>query len=107
MRLTDSTLEIDHIRPRSNGGEDNEGNLALACCFCNQAKKARTLKEFLKWLKGIRGRGWCPITDGSTQKSKVGHSKNISTHTKEIVANASCPSLVAEEVSANISTRTV
>jgi 5-methylcytosine-specific restriction endonuclease McrA len=71
MRLRDSILEIDHIRPRSTGGSDEEANLALACCFCNQAKKARTLKELLKWLKGIQGREWCPITDGPRKEPPI------------------------------------
>jgi hypothetical protein len=34
-------LEIEHIRPRSRGGTDEEGNLCLACGQCNRHKAAR------------------------------------------------------------------
>ena len=32
------TFEVEHIIARKHGGKTNEGNLALACPFCNQAK---------------------------------------------------------------------
>jgi hypothetical protein len=34
-------LEIDHIKPKSQGGADEIGNLAYACHDCNQFKLAR------------------------------------------------------------------
>jgi 5-methylcytosine-specific restriction endonuclease McrA len=29
---------VEHIRPKAKGGEDDLGNLAYACSFCNGAK---------------------------------------------------------------------
>ena len=33
------TLEVDHIHPKSKGGEDDIGNLTTACFDCNRGKK--------------------------------------------------------------------
>ncbi|MEV7969006.1 RNA-guided endonuclease IscB [Sphaerisporangium sp. NPDC088356] len=44
----DVPLNIDHIHPRSRGGSDRIGNLAVACIPCNQAKNAAPVEEFLK-----------------------------------------------------------
>ena len=43
-------LQIDHIRPKSDGGSDDEENRALLCYFCNQAKSEKLT------LSGIRER---------------------------------------------------
>ena len=32
------TFSVDHVRPRSTGGEDNANNLALCCQQCNNHK---------------------------------------------------------------------
>ncbi len=37
---------IDHIYPRSKGGQSDYHNLALACEPCNQLKGDRTVEEF-------------------------------------------------------------
>ena len=48
-------LEIDHIRPRSQGGSDRVSNLAIACRDCNQAKGNMPLEQFLvKHLERVR-----------------------------------------------------
>ena len=39
-------LEIEHIIPKSRGGSDCIGNLALACTPCNQKKGTKTAEEF-------------------------------------------------------------
>ena len=39
--LTVTTFEVDHIVPRSAGGETALGNLCLACPSCNRHKGAR------------------------------------------------------------------
>jgi hypothetical protein len=36
------TFEVEHIQPRSLGGDDAESNLALACESCNLHKSAAT-----------------------------------------------------------------
>jgi len=43
----DTSLNIDHIRPRSGGGSDRVSNLALACIACNQAKNSMAVGEWL------------------------------------------------------------
>ena len=40
-------FEIDHILPRSKGGQDNIENLQLLCDNCNRTKKANTM-EYLR-----------------------------------------------------------
>lgn len=39
-------LEIEHLTPRSRGGSNRTGNLALACTPCNQRKGNQTAAEF-------------------------------------------------------------
>ena len=36
-------LELEHIQPRSNGGTDEDSNLATSCFDCNRGKGAREL----------------------------------------------------------------
>ena len=43
-------LQIDHIRPEAKGGTDIEGNLCLACEFCNQYKWTK-----IDWLDPVTG----------------------------------------------------
>jgi 5-methylcytosine-specific restriction endonuclease McrA len=40
-------LTIDHVRPRSKGGETNAVNCVTACRLCNQAKGSMPVQEFL------------------------------------------------------------
>jgi len=42
----DTPFEIDHIVPKSRGGSNRVGNLALSCHDCNQAKGNRTADEW-------------------------------------------------------------
>ena len=44
--LTD--LTIDHVRPKSNGGEDRTTNCIPACQKCNQDKSSQ---EWLAWFR--------------------------------------------------------
>lgn len=34
----DNSVTVDHVIPRSKGGQDVRGNLAILCYACNQAK---------------------------------------------------------------------
>jgi 5-methylcytosine-specific restriction endonuclease McrA len=43
----DTTLEVEHIKPRSKGGSDRVSNLTLACHPCNQRKGNQDIKDFL------------------------------------------------------------
>lgn len=42
---------IDHIEPVSKGGPDDWWNLTAACLPCNQAKKTKSVLEFLLWRR--------------------------------------------------------
>ena len=42
-------LTIDHVRPRSKGGETNFNNCVTACRCCNQAKGSMLLQDFLSY----------------------------------------------------------
>lgn len=44
--LTD--LTIDHVRPKSNGGEDRTTNCIPACQRCNQDKSSQ---EWVAWYR--------------------------------------------------------
>jgi len=43
---TEVPLNIDHIRPRANGGTNRVSNLVLACIGCNQSKGKLDLDEW-------------------------------------------------------------
>src|SRR4030042_2967561 len=47
-------IEVDHIIPKSKGGDDSFENLALVCGTCNKAKWSEGILEFLKWFAHIR-----------------------------------------------------
>ena len=42
-------LHLDHLTPRSEGGEDVATNLVLACRRCNSARKAMSLRVWAAW----------------------------------------------------------
>ena len=44
---TDVPLQIEHIRPKAQGGSNRAANLTLACACCNQKKAARSIEDFL------------------------------------------------------------
>lgn len=44
-------LEVDHINPRSKGGEDIPDNLQLLCSYCNRVKGNRTMEYLLDRIK--------------------------------------------------------
>ena len=51
---TNIRLEIDHIVPKSSGGTDAVGNLAICCRSCNEKKGNRALQDFLKQPEKIQ-----------------------------------------------------
>ncbi len=46
--IDDSSLTIDHVRPKCKGGEDKTSNVIPACASCNTAKGSQDWEEFLK-----------------------------------------------------------
>jgi len=49
-----SALELDHIVPRSKGGQDDNGNLQLLCGRCNRVKGDRPMAYLLAKMKDER-----------------------------------------------------
>ena len=41
------TVTLDHVKPRSKGGSDDESNLVAACAPCNHAKGDLDVEEFI------------------------------------------------------------
>jgi hypothetical protein len=50
--------EVDHIRPRSDGGGDEPSNLAPACKSCNSSKQSEDVEFFLVKHPEILVRVW-------------------------------------------------
>jgi CRISPR/Cas system Type II protein with McrA/HNH and RuvC-like nuclease domain len=46
-------LTIDHVKPKSNGGESIASNLVPACRSCNQGKGS---SNWLGWMRSTYGR---------------------------------------------------
>lgn len=42
---------MDHAKPSSRGGKNQEDNLLPACTYCNNLKANLTLKEWRKFVK--------------------------------------------------------
>lgn len=50
---------VDHIEPKSRGGDDGFFNLALACRCCNMAKCVMSLDEFVEWISFVKSDESC------------------------------------------------
>lgn len=65
----DVPLQIEHIRPRSQGGSNRISNLTLACEACNQRKNNRPVAEFLagkpELLQRIQAQAKAPLADAA------------------------------------------
>lgn len=46
--IDDNSLTIDHVRPKSMGGEDRTSNVIPACRECNQAKSS---ENWIAWYR--------------------------------------------------------
>ena len=46
--IVDESLTIDHVRPKSSGGEDMTSNCIPACQACNQDKSSQ---EWVAWFR--------------------------------------------------------
>ena len=46
--IDDSSLTIDHIRPKSKGGSDYTHNVTPACLACNHAKGS---SDWIEWYR--------------------------------------------------------
>ena len=65
----DVPLQIEHIRPKAQGGSNRASNLTLACPCCNQKKAARSIEDFLtkdpKRLAKILAEAKKPLRDAA------------------------------------------
>ena len=48
-QLSPKVLEIDHIKPRSEGGSDDDSNLRVACRPCNRYLAGDIYKGSRQW----------------------------------------------------------
>jgi len=46
--IDDASLTVDHVRPKSSGGEDKTSNCIPACRECNQDKSSQ---EWIAWYR--------------------------------------------------------
>ena len=53
-----NVLTLDHVHPRSRGGQDITSNVVCACRKCNQAKGSR---NWLQWMRSTFGT--CPLRE--------------------------------------------
>lgn len=52
---TGAPLHLDHLKPRSHGGEDSPTNLVLACRSHNSSRQTRSVREFAREI-GVQPR---------------------------------------------------
>jgi 5-methylcytosine-specific restriction endonuclease McrA len=48
-------LQLDHLTPRSHGGEDVATNICVACRRCNAARQNMTLKQWSAYALAVYG----------------------------------------------------
>lgn len=46
--ISDESLTVDHVRPKTSGGEDRTSNCIPACRECNQDKSSQ---EWVSWFR--------------------------------------------------------
>ena len=67
--VTNTRLEIEHIKPLSKGGSNRVSNLAIACHSCNQAKSNQEIEQFLSGkpdiIKRVLSQAKRPLADAA------------------------------------------
>jgi hypothetical protein len=53
-------FEVEHVIPAGRLGQDEEGNLALACRACNLRRADHIVGEDFKWKLANNGYVWAP-----------------------------------------------
>jgi len=46
-------IEVDHIIPKSRGGDNSPENVNVACRKCNHSKNDATMEEFISWCHKV------------------------------------------------------
>ncbi|WP_241479573.1 HNH endonuclease, partial [Nocardiopsis lucentensis] len=65
---TNTPLNLDHVRPLSQGGSDRVSNLVLACVDCNERKSNHPVEEFVgneRVLARSLARAKAPLRDAA------------------------------------------
>ena len=69
----DAPLQVEHIRPKAQGGSNRISNLALSCADCNQRKNTTLIEVFLanrpERLKRILAQAQRPLRDAAAVNS--------------------------------------
>lgn len=47
------TMCVEHVTPKSKGGQSDIENLLPACRSCNSQKRNRTMEEYRSWLEWV------------------------------------------------------
>lgn len=55
---------VDHIFPKSRGGQDTLSNYQLLCPACNSAKHTKSMEE---WVEYLKMKGTVPLTEEETR----------------------------------------
>lgn len=63
VAASDMTLSLDHLMPRSRGGDNTDANLVTACFPCNGEKRDRTIAE---WSASDDYKSGWPLCGGIT-----------------------------------------
>jgi len=79
INLDANETQIDHIKPRSDGGPDEESNWALMHAQCNNKKKAKNLELALALMKfeNLREKYSGAITSGDIIREFGGSTKEV------------------------------
>ncbi len=73
--LTVEEMEIDHIVPRSKGGNSEFGNKVCACSVCNAAKADLDIPGYLASFSGRRRRKYEHRLDALVEQGKMTEEK--------------------------------
>ena len=60
--IDDASLTIDHVKPRSKGGQDLASNCVPACASCNRGKAAESWRS---WYR--RQAFYCPVREAEIE----------------------------------------
>ncbi len=54
--ITYNNMQVDHVKPKRNGGQDNIDNLNPSCRRCNHYKRSLDLEGFREHIKTLHER---------------------------------------------------
>lgn len=78
-RPSQSELSIDHVHPRSRGGETSWENCVLACVQCNRRKGSKLVEDAgMNLLRPPRAPQWSPIFEVASTHQREAWRKFVS-----------------------------